>query len=428
MEKVAIILAAGLGTRMKSALPKAAHKIAGAPMLTHLLTAAEAAFDKIVVVVGPGMDELAALAAPHEVIIQRERLGTAHAALQAAGHFGTGLVGILYADNPLVSAETMAELLSRMDAADAGLVLLGMTPPDAGRYGRLVSDGEYISKIVEYEDASPAEREISFCNAGGMVALAQNMQIWLGAVQPFNKKGEYYLTDIVGIARDEGFKIAAIDAPYSECMGINSRAELAAAETALQARLRDTALSEGVAMQAPETVYLCYDTELAADVTIGPYVVFGPQVRVAQGAEIRAFSHLEGCDVGPGAIIGPYARLRPGAKIGAAAHIGNFVEVKAAAIGAGAKANHLSYIGDAEIGAATNIGAGFITCNYDGKKKHKTTIGKNAFIGSNVAMVAPVTVGDEALIAAGSVITEDVQPGTMAIARSRQFTKPKKGS
>jgi bifunctional UDP-N-acetylglucosamine pyrophosphorylase/glucosamine-1-phosphate N-acetyltransferase len=428
MEKVAIILAAGLGTRMKSALPKAAHKIAGAPMLTHLLTAAEAAFDKIVVVVGPGMDELAALAAPHEVVIQRERLGTAHAALQAAGHFGTGLVGILYADNPLVSAETMAELLSRMDAADAGLVLLGMTPPDAGRYGRLVSDGEYISKIVEYEDASPAEREISFCNAGGMVASAQNMQIWLGAVQPFNKKGEYYLTDIVGIAREEGFKIAAIDAPYSECMGVNSRAELAAAEAALQARLREAALSEGVAMQAPETVFLSYDTKLAADVTIGPYVVFGPQVSVAQGAEIRAFSHLEGCDVGPGAIIGPYARLRPGAKIGAAAHIGNFVEVKAAAIGAGAKANHLSYIGDADIGAATNIGAGFITCNYDGKKKHKTTIGKNAFIGSNVAMVAPVTVGDEALIAAGSVITEEVQPGTMAIARSRQIIKPKKGS
>jgi bifunctional UDP-N-acetylglucosamine pyrophosphorylase/glucosamine-1-phosphate N-acetyltransferase len=428
MERVAVILAAGLGTRMKSALPKAAHQIAGAPMLTHLLTAAEASFDRIIVVIGPGMDELAALAAPHEVVVQRERLGTAHAALQAAPHFGTGLVGILYADNPLVSAETMSELLSRMEAGDAGLVLLGMTPPDAARYGRLVSDGEYIRKIVEYEDASPAERAISFCNAGGMLAAAQNMQIWLGAVQPFNKKGEYYLTDIVGIARDEGFNIAAIDAPYSECMGVNSRAELAAAEAAVQGRLRAAALDAGVAMQAPETVFLSYDTKLSADVIIGPYVVFGPSVTVAPGAEIRPFSHLEGCDVGPGAIIGPYARLRPGAKIGAAAHIGNFVEVKAAALGAGAKANHLSYIGDAEIGAGSNIGAGFITCNYDGAKKHKTKIGKNAFIGSDVAMIAPVTIGDDVLVAAGSVITEDVPPGTMAIARSRQFIKPRKGS
>lgn len=428
MEKVAVILAAGLGTRMKSALPKAAHKIGGAPMLTHLLKAAEAVFDRIVVVIGPDMDQLAALAAPHQVVVQHDRFGTAHAALQAAPYFGSGLVGILYADNPLVSPETMAELLTRMAAGDAGLVLLGMTPPDAARYGRLVSDGEYISKIVEYADASPAERAIAFCNAGGMLASAQNMLIWLTAVQPFNTKGEYYLTDIVGIARAEGCKIAAIDAPYAECMGVNSRAELAAAEATLQTRLRAAALDAGVAMQAPETVFFSYDTVLAADVTIGPYVVFATGVNVQQGAEIKAFSHLEGCTIGAHAIIGPYARLRPGAKIGPAAHIGNFVEVKAASIGAGAKANHLSYIGDADIGAATNIGAGFITCNYDGVKKHKTTIGKNAFIGSDVAMVAPVSVGDGALIAAGSVITENVAPGSLAIARSRQVSKTRKGS
>jgi bifunctional UDP-N-acetylglucosamine pyrophosphorylase/glucosamine-1-phosphate N-acetyltransferase len=427
MEKIAVILAAGLGTRMKSALPKAAHKIAGAPMLTHLLTAAEAVFDKIIVVIGPGMDELAALAAPHQVVVQHERLGTAHAALQATPHFGNGLACILYADSPLVSAETMNELIARAEAGDAGLVLLGMTPPDAARYGRLVSDGDYISKIVEFAEASPAERAISFCNAGGMVAAAQNLQIWLGAVRNFNSKAEYYLTDIVGIAREEGFRIAAIDAPFTECMGVNSRAELATAEAAMQARLRAAALEAGVAMQAPETVFFSYDTSLAADTIIGPYVVFAPGVRVAQGAEIKAFSHLEACDIGPGAIIGPYARLRPGARIGAAAHIGNFVEVKAASIGPGAKANHLTYIGDAEIGAGTNIGAGFITCNYDGVKKHKTTIGKNAFIGSDVAMVAPVTVGDHALVAAGSVITENVPAGTLAIARSRQLSKPRKG-
>lgn len=428
MEKTAVILAAGLGTRMKSALPKAAHKIGGAPMLTHLLTAAEAVFDRIIVVIGPDMDNLAALAAPHQVVIQHERHGTAHAALQAAAYFGSGLVGILYADNPLVSAATMSELIARLQQGDARLVLLGMTPPDAARYGRLVSDGDYIAKIVEYADASPAERAITFCNAGGMVAGADDMHAWLRAVQPFNTKGEYYLTDIVGIARAEGGNIAAVDAPYAECMGVNSRAELAAAEATLQTRLRNAALDAGVAMQAPETVFFAYDTKLAADVTIGPYVVFAPGVTVAQGAEIKAFSHLEGCDIGPCAIIGPYARLRPGAKIGPAAHIGNFVEVKAASIGAGAKANHLSYIGDADIGAATNIGAGFITCNYDGTRKHKTSIGKNAFIGSDVAMVAPVSVGDGALVAAGSVITENVAPGSLAIARSRQVSKTRKGS
>ncbi len=395
-------------------------------MLTHLLRSAELAFDRIIVVIGPGMEALADLARPHRVVVQQERLGTAHAALQAEAHFGRGLVAVLYADNPLVSAGTLKELTYRLEAGDAGLVLLGMTPPDAGRYGRLVVHGDYVTRIAEYADATDAERAITFCNAGGMMASALNMQVWLHAVRPINAKGEYYLTDIVAIARAEGSRVAAVEAPFAECMGINSRAELAAAEAALQVRLREAALEAGVAMQAPDTVYFCADTELAADVTIEPYVVFGPRVKIAAGATIRAFSHLEDCIVGQGAMIGPYARLRPGADIAHSAHIGNFVEIKAAAIGAGAKVNHLSYIGDAEIGAGTNIGAGVITCNYDGVKKHQTKIGKNAFIGSNAALVAPVAIGDNALVAAGSVVTQDVPPDTLAIARGRQVSKPRR--
>ena len=426
MERVAVILAAGLGTRMKSVLPKAAHRIAGVPMLSHLLRSAEAAFDRIVVVVGPGMEGLADLARPHEVVAQQERLGTAHAALQAEQQFGRGVVAVLYADNPLVSADTLKELGYRLEAGDAGLVLLGTTPPDPGRYGRLVVHGDYVTRIAEYADATEAERAITFCNAGGMMASALNMQIWLHEVKPINVKGEYYLTDIVAIARAEGARVAAVEAPFAECMGINSRAELAAAEAALQTKLRELALESGVAMQAPDTVYFCADTEIGADVTIEPYVVFGPQVKIAVGVTIRAFSHLENCIVRECAIIGPYARLRPGADIGFSAHIGNFVEIKAATIAAGAKVNHLSYIGDAEIGEKTNIGAGVITCNYDGAKKHRTKIGKNAFIGSNAALVAPVSVGDGALVAAGSVITDEVPAENLAIARGRQVNKPKR--
>jgi bifunctional UDP-N-acetylglucosamine pyrophosphorylase/glucosamine-1-phosphate N-acetyltransferase len=412
---------------MKSALPKAAHRLANAPMLAHLLRAAEAAFDRIVIVLGPDMEMLAPFTAGHEVVVQRDRLGTAHAALQAAEKFGAGAVAILYADNPLVSTATLLELTARLKAGDAGLVLLGTTPPEPGNYGRLVTQGDYVSRIVEYADASEAERAIPFCNAGGLMAGSVDMQCWLRAVKPMNKKGEYYLTDIVEIARAEGKRVAAIEAPFDECMGVNSRAELAAAEAVVQKRLRDAAMAEGVAMLAPETVFLSWDTKLASDVGIGPYVVFGPGVSVAAGAEIKAFSHLEGCMVREGAIIGPYARLRPGADIGPAAHIGNFVEIKEAKIGAGAKANHLSYIGDAEIGEKTNIGAGTITCNYDGRKKHRTSIGARVFVGSDVALVAPVTIGDDALLAAGSVITGDVEANAMAIGRGRQVNKPGRG-
>lgn len=426
MQSLAVIIAAGLGTRMKSVLPKAAHKIAGREMLTHLIRAAEKVFDRIVVVVGPEMELLERLAAPHEVVVQHERLGTAHAARMAEQKFGEGPVAVFYADNPLVSAATMQALKARLEAGDAGLVLLGMTPPEPGKYGRLVMEDGFLLRIVEYADAKPEELAIGFCNAGGMIALGADMHGWLADVGNDNAKGEFYLTDIVAVARGFGMKVAALDAPYAECLGVNSRAELAEAEAHYQAGARAAALAAGVGMQAPETVFFSADTVLGEDVSIGPYVVFGPGVTVETGAEIKAFSHLEGCVVHADALIGPYARLRPGADIGVAAHIGNFVEVKAASIGPGAKANHLAYIGDAEVGAGSNIGAGTITCNYDGKHKHRTKIGAKVFVGSNTALVAPVTIGEGATLAAGSVITEDVGPGELAFGRARQVNKARK--
>ena len=426
MQSMAVIIAAGLGTRMKSSLPKAAHKIGGREMLLHLIRAAEQVFGRIVVVVGPDMPLLEKLAAPHEVVVQHERLGTAHAARMAEQKFGEGPVAVFYADNPLVSAATMRALNDRLAQGDAGLVLLGMTPPEAQKYGRLVVEDGYVARIVEYADAKDDERAIRFCNAGGMIGRGADMRDWLADVGNNNAKGEYYLTDIVAIARAGGINVAALDAPYEECLGVNSRAELAQAEAIFQGSARAAALDAGVGLLAPETVFFSADTSLGEDVTVGPYVVFGPGVTVEASAEIKAFSHLEGCVVRKHAMIGPYARLRPGADIGEAAHVGNFVEIKAAALGAGAKANHLSYIGDAEVGAGSNIGAGTITCNYDGKNKHRTKIGAGAFIGSNSALVAPVSVGDGALVAAGSVITEDVPEGALALGRGRQVNKARK--
>ncbi|OYV41321.1 MAG: bifunctional N-acetylglucosamine-1-phosphate uridyltransferase/glucosamine-1-phosphate acetyltransferase, partial [Acidocella sp. 20-61-6] len=378
MAATAVILAAGMGTRMRSALPKAALPLGGRPMLRHLIESCEPAFDRIVVVAGPDMPALHTLAAPHTVVVQAERLGTAHAALQAAPEFGDGLVAVFYADNPMISPATLAALLARAGAGDAGLVLLGMRATLPNKYGRLILADGYLERIVEAADATDDEQTITLCNAGGLAGPAEDMRRWLAAVRADNAKGEYYLTDIVQIARAEGEAVAVLEAPFEECMGINSRAELAAAEAVLQARLRAAAFEAGAAMIAPETVFFSADTELAEGVTIGPYVVFGPGVRVAAGAEIKAFSHLEGCLVQAQAIIGPYARLRPGADVGRSAHVGNFVELKAAKLGEGAKANHLAYLGDAEIGAGTNIGAGTITVNYDGKAKHRTTIGAKA--------------------------------------------------
>jgi len=425
----AVILAAGLGTRMKSALPKAAHPIAGRPMLAHLIASCVAVFERIVVVVGPGMEALADIAAPWPVVVQHERLGTAHAALQAVVHFEVGMdgggdVAVLYADNPLVRIETLQALRARRAAGDVGLALLAMRPDDTGRYGRVIERDGFVERIVEYADASEAERAVGLCNAGVLCGAANDMARWLRAVRNDNAKGEYYLTDLVGLANADGKRVVAVEAPYDELRGINSRAELAAAEAVVQRELRAAAMAAGVTLVDPDSVFLSTDTAFAPDVTVEPNVYFGAGVRVASGARIRAFSHLEGCVVGPDAIVGPFARLRPGAVLERDVHVGNFVEVKEAVLGAGVKASHLSYLGDATIGARTNIGAGTITCNYDGYGKHRTVIGADVFIGSDSALVAPVSVGDGAIVAAGSVITRDVAANALAIARGRQEDKP----
>ncbi|WP_428375557.1 bifunctional UDP-N-acetylglucosamine diphosphorylase/glucosamine-1-phosphate N-acetyltransferase GlmU [Lichenicoccus sp.] len=427
MHATAILLAAGLGTRMQSARPKAAHALAGRPMLRHLIESCSAVFDRIVVVVGPGMQELEAIAAPHAVVVQHERLGTAHAALQAEPLFGDGDVAVLYADNPLVTPATLQRLLEARRAGGTRLALLAMRPADPGRYGRVVQQDGQVERIVEWADAGQAERAIGLCNAGVLCAAAADFAGWLRAVRADNARGEYYLTDVVALAaagRGGRTGVRAVEAPEAELRGINSRAELAEAEAAIQHRLRQAAMAAGATLVAPDTVFLSADTVLAPDVVVHPHVVFGPGVSVGAGSEIRAFSHLEGCTVGEGAQIGPYARLRPGTRVGDAAHVGNFVELKAADLGIGAKANHLSYIGDASIGPGSNIGAGTITCNYDGVSKHRTEIGAGAFVGSNAILVAPVRIGDGALVAAGSVITSDVEADALALGRSRQVNKP----
>jgi len=424
MNTTAIILAAGLGTRMKSALPKTLHPIAGRSMLHHLLASCADAFDRIVVVVGPDMEQVAKAAHPYKVVVQHERLGTAHAALQAEAEFGDGEVAVLYADNPLIKTATLNRLLDRRRAGDAALTLLAMRPADPAKYGRVITEGEYVSRIVEWADASAEERAIGLCNAGVLCGHATQMRDWLRRVRNDNSKGEYYLTDLVELARADGGRVAAVEAPADELRGVNSRGELAEAEACVQADLRRVAMENGATLQAPETVFFAWDTVLGRDVTIGPNVVFGTGVTVENEVEIRAFSHLESCHVSRGAIIGPFARLRPGTHVGVAAHVGNFVELKATHLGDGAKANHLSYIGDAHVGPGTNIGAGTITCNYDGFAKHRTDIGAGVFVGTSSVLVAPVTLGDGAFTAAGSVITDDVPSDAMGFGRARQVNKP----
>ncbi|NKE46731.1 bifunctional UDP-N-acetylglucosamine diphosphorylase/glucosamine-1-phosphate N-acetyltransferase GlmU [Roseomonas frigidaquae] len=428
MNIAAVILAAGLGTRMRSRLPKALHPIAARPMLQHILSAATEVFDRAVVVIGPEMPELQRAADPHPVVVQAERLGTGHAALQAASLLEdfAGDVAVLYADNPLITPDTLRRLAAARGSA--GLALVAMRPAEPGRYGRVLTNaaGE-VERVVEWADATAEERAVGLCNAGVICAPAADLFGWLRAIRNENAKGEYYLTDIVALARQAGQRVVAIEAPEAELRGINSRVELAAAEAAVQARLRLAAMEAGATLIQPESVTFAFDTRLGQDVTIGPNVVFGPDVLLEDGVEIRAFSHLEGCVVRSGAVIGPFARLRPGTRVERHAHVGNFVELKAAVLGEGAKANHLSYLGDAEIGAGANIGAGTITCNYDGVNKHRTQIGAGAFIGSDTALVAPVRVGARALVAAGSVITEDVPDDAMAIARGRQANKAGRG-
>jgi len=421
----AVVLAAGKGTRMKSALPKVLHPLAGRPMIGHVLAALEGLpLARTVVVVGPGMEAVASAAAPSPCVMQKAQLGTGDAvkAARAALAGFTGDILVVFADTPLVTPATLESLLAaRARPPGPAIAVLGMRLPHPGSYGRLVLDAQgRLERIVEARDASQAEREITLCNSGVMVADGPLLFDLLEGLSNDNAKKEYYLTDVVRLARGRGLACAVVEGPPDELAGINSRAELAAAESAMQNRLRGAALEAGATLLGPETVYLSFDTRLGRDVRIGPYVVFGPGVAVEDGAEIRAFCHIERAHVGRSAVIGPFARLRPGAKVGAGAHVGNFVEIKNAELMPGAKANHLSYIGDARIGANANVGAGTITCNYDGFAKALTEIGEGAFIGSNTALVAPVKVGARAIVGAGSVITRDVAPDALAVARASQ--------
>ena len=425
----AIILAAGKGTRMKSDLHKVLHPIAGRPMLGHLLAEVETLGAAArVVVVGSGREQVERLVVPQgvSVVVQDPQLGTAHAVRQAETDLASfqGDAVVLYGDVPLVRAETIARMLDRLNAADApATVVLGFRPADPLSYGRIAAEDGVIAKMVEYKDATPEERGITLCNSGLLAARAPDLWTLLAKVGNTNAAGEYYLPDIIMLAAAEGRKSVVIEAEPWEVAGVNSRAELADVEAAWQQRRRVAAMADGATLSAPETIWFAHDTVVGRDVTIEPNVVFGPGVTIADRATIRAFSHIEGATISEGAEIGPYARLRPGAEIGVGAKVGNFVEVKKARLGDGAKVNHLSYIGDAEIGAGANIGAGTITCNYDGFFKYKTSIGAGAFIGSNSALVAPVSIGDRAIVAAGSVVTQDVAAGALALVRPPQQEK-----
>lgn len=423
----ALILAAGKGTRMKSDLHKVLHPVAGRPMLGHLIAAVdELGAARKLVVTGAGREQVEAFVAPLgvDVATQEPQLGTAHAVQQGeAGLAGfSGDILILYGDVPLVPAATMRRMLDRLNEPDAPVaVVLGFRPADPLAYGRILaaSDGT-IEDMVEYKDATPEQRAVDLCNSGLMAVRSERLWALLAQVGNDNAAGEYYLPDIVRIARAQGERSVVIEAEAWEVAGVNSRAELAAVEQEWQQRRRLQAMADGATLIAPETVWFAHDTNVGRDVVIEPNVVFGPGVTIGDRVTIHAFSHIVGAHVRAEAEIGPYARLRPGADIGEQAKIGNFVEVKKATFGKGAKANHLSYIGDAEIGAKANIGAGTITCNYDGFLKYRTVIGEGTFIGSNSALVAPVTIGDGAMVAAGSVITRDIEAGALAVARGQQ--------
>src|SRR3954465_3437298 len=422
-----VILAAGQGTRMRSDTHKVLHPIAGRPLLLHLLDRVDAlGADKRVVVVGKGREQVEAAIAGRDVsiAIQAEQKRTGHAGQQAAGALAgyDGRVVILYGDTPFVEAETLRRMLDRLDGnGGPGVVVLASSPAEPGKYGRIIlGEGDHIAKMVEFRDATEEERTVRLCNSGMMAVRAADLFRWLGEVGNDNAAREYYLPDVVNIAAAEGREAVVIEGDPYEAAGVNSRAELAHLELEWQRRRREQALDEGATLIDPESVWFAYDTKLGRDVTVEPHVVFGPGVQVADGASIHAFSHIEGATVGARANIGPFARIRPGTRLGEGTKVGNFVELKKADIGEGARVNHLSYVGDAEIGAPANIGAGTITCNYDGFGKYRTAIGAGAFIGSNTALVAPVTIGDGAVIGAGSVITEDVEADALAVERGEQ--------
>lgn len=417
-----------MGTRMNSELPKVLHQIGGAPMLVHAVRAgATLNPEKTVVVAGHGADMVRKAALAYDpdaqTVLQTEQLGTAHAVAQAAPAL-EGFVGdaiVLYGDTPFIRAETLEAMAAARAHHD--VVVLGFEAADPGRYGRLITSGDALERIVEFKDASDEERAVTLCNSGVIAAKSDVLFDLITAVGNDNASGEYYLTDIIAIARARGLSATVVRCDESETLGVNSRAELIAAEASFQALARASAIEDGVTLLAPETVFFAYDTYLGRDAIIEQNVVFGPNVTVESGARIRAFSHLEGCHVSQGATVGPYARLRPGAELQENVHVGNFVEIKNAVVAEGAKINHLTYIGDADIGARTNIGAGTVTCNYDGVFKHRTVIGEDAFIGSSTMLVAPVKIGNNAMTASGSVVTRNVSDGDLAIGRARQENK-----
>ena len=416
---------------MRSALPKILHEVAGRPMVRHVLAALEPLDPAaVVVVVGQGAEQVAKAVAPATTAIQHPPRGTGDAvkatrAALAASLAGLADVVILYGDTPLLQSATIARLLEARREAGAAIAVAGMRPADPGPYGRLVlgADGS-VERIVEAKDASPEEAAITLCNGGIMAVAAEHLFDLVDRLRDINAKREFYLTDIVGIARGRDLSATYVELPAEEVLGVNTRAELAEAGALMQERLRRRAMAEGATLVAPETVFLSADTKLGRDVVVEPNVVFGPGVSIADNVRVRSFSHLDGATIAEGAIVGPFARLRPGAVLERDVHVGNFVEIKASRLGAGTKASHLSYLGDSDIGGGTNIGAGTITCNYDGFNKQRTVIGANVFIGTNTSLVAPVSVGDGAYVATGSVITSDAPADALTIARARQVDKP----
>jgi bifunctional UDP-N-acetylglucosamine pyrophosphorylase/glucosamine-1-phosphate N-acetyltransferase len=425
---LAIVLAAGKGTRMKSDLPKVMHRLAGATLLAHVLRAAKAAaVDRIAVVVGPGMEQVGAAASvldpKLQTFVQAEQRGTADAVKAAREAFEDfhGHVLILYGDTPLLRPETLDKVRGELEAG-ADLVVIGFEAEDPTGYGRLLLDDRGgLAGIREEKDANDQERALTLCNSGIMAFRSSKTLLGLlGRIGNDNAKGEFYLTDAVALAHGDRLETRMVLSDQEEVLGVNSRAELAMAEGAMQRRLRAHVMANGATLTAPETVFLSHDTRIGKDVVIEPHVVIGERVVIEDGATIRGFCHIEGAKIGPGAIVGPFARLRPGASLAKDAHVGNFVEIKQAEIAEGAKVNHLTYIGDASVGARANVGAGTITCNYDGFAKHRTEIGAGAFIGSNSSLIAPVKIGEGAYIGSGSVISKDVAADALALTRAPQ--------
>ena len=427
---LSIILAAGEGTRMRSARPKVLHEVGGFPIVGHVVRAAQAAgATRLALVTGPGhgavRDAIAAIAPDTAFFEQVERRGTAHAASMARPLWqdAEGYVAVVYGDHPLLRGDNFTAVLARLEAGfDAAI--LGFEPVDPTGYGRFITDGERLLAIREHKDASDDERRIGLCNACILAFRADVFRELIDRVTPNNAQNEFYLTDLVELANAAGYRVGYGLAPEADVMGVNDRRQLARAEAQFQELRRDDFMRAGVTLKDPASVYFSYDTRIAADVVVEPHVVFGPGVAVDEGAVIHAFSHIEGAHVGPGASVGPFARLRPGADLADGAKVGNFVEVKNAHVGKGAKLPHLSYVGDADIGAKANLGAGTITCNYDGTNKSRTVIGEGAFIGSNSSLVAPVNIGDGAYVASGSVITRDVEADALAFGRARQENRP----